>query len=194
MKTRESGMPEQGQWESFFDPSAVLDRLRLHSGVGNVVEFGCGYGTFTLEAALRATGLVFAFDIDPEMVVTTANRVQQRGCRNVLASLRDFVDLGTGLPDGQMDYAMLFNILHAETPQALLGEAWRLLRPGGVLGVMHWNYDSSTPRGPSMAIRPRPDECRNWAIEVGFRLLPPGILDLPPHHYGMALEKPATQS
>ena len=54
---------------------------------------------------------------------------------------------------------------------------------------MHWNYDPATPRGPSMDIRPRPDQCRDWAEQEGFRLLEPGIMDLPPYHYGMVLER-----
>ena len=31
---------------------------------------------------------------------------------------------------------------------------------------------------------------RQWAEQTGFRLLPPGIVDLPPYHYGMALQRP----
>lgn len=30
------------------------------------------------------------------------------------------------------------------------------LLPDGRLGIMHWNHDPATPRGPSMTIRPRP--------------------------------------
>jgi hypothetical protein len=89
-----------------------------------------------------------------------------------------------------VDYAMLFNILHAERPDVLLREARRALKPGGLLAITHWNYDPSTPRGPSMDVRPRPEQCRDWAIQAGFRLLDPGIIDLPPYHYGMALQQP----
>lgn len=38
-----------------------------------------------------------------------------------------------------------------------------------------------------MDIRPRPEQCRDWAVREGFRLMPPGILNLPPYHYGMTL-------
>jgi len=85
---------------------------------------------------------------------------------------------------------MLFNILHAEHPHRLLQEAWRILTPGGCAGIMHWNYDPTTPRGPSMEVRPQPEQCQVWAEHVGFKMLPSGIIDLPPYHYGMILQKP----
>lgn len=190
MKTRESGMPEAELWESFFDPPTILDRLQFATSTGNVVEFGCGYGTFSLEAAQRTKGRIYALDIDPKMVARSSNRATQAGLGNVEVIQRDFMEKGTGLPDSHADYAMLFNLLHAEQPDILLAEAWRVLRGGGILGVMHWNYDPTTPRGPNLAIRPRPEQCRDWAVATGFELLPPGIVDLPPFHYGMALRKP----
>jgi len=42
-----------------------------------------------------------------------------------------------------------------------------------------------------MDVRPRPEQCRAWAERVGFRLRGPAIIDLPPYHYGMVLERPA---
>ena len=186
MKTRESGMPEQSLWTTFFTPEEVLHKLGLPAA-GDVVDFGCGYGTFTIPAAKITSGMVYAFDIDPEMVAVTLPKAA--GLPNVRASCRDFVADGTGLPDGSVAYAMLFNILHAECPEELLREAYRVLVAGGKLGIIHWNYDPATPRGPAMAIGPRPEQCRESAESVGFSLLAPGIIDLPPFHYGMALER-----
>ena len=53
MKSRESGMPDEELWASFFNVESVLDKLGLQSCAGDVVEFGCGYGTFTIPAARR---------------------------------------------------------------------------------------------------------------------------------------------
>ena len=135
-------------------------------------------------------GTVYALDIEPEMVRLTQTKAEAEGLRNVRACLRDFVAEGSGLPSASVQYAMLFNILHAEGPQRLLREARRVLTPGGLLGIVHWNYDAATLRGPSMEIRPRPEQCCEWAVKEGFRLLPPGIMNLPPYHYGMVLERP----
>ena len=137
----------------------------------------------------RRSPAVHALDIDPEMVAITKLKAEAAGVGNVRTYVRDFVADGTGLPDASVQYVMLFNILHAECPDALLREAYRVLAPGGKLGIIHWNYDPTTPRGPAMTIRPRPEQCREWAESVGFSLLAPGIIDLPPYHYGMAMKR-----
>lgn len=191
MKTRESGMPDEPLWESFFRPADTLRRLQLTSARRDVVEFGCGYGTFTISAAQIVSGVVFAIDIEPEMIVASQRRAAAAGLTNVRTILRDFAVAGTGLQPESCDYAMLFNILHAEAPAGLLAEAYRVLAPGGILGIMHWNCDPATPRGPSMEIRPKPEQCLAWAHTSGFELLPPGIVELPPYHYGMAMKKAA---
>ena len=189
MKTRESGMPNETMWDGFFDPSRVIDLLGISGLTGDVVEFGCGYGTFTVAAACTIEGTVYALDIDPEMVRATQTKANSVGVDNVDVRLRDFVTDGTGLPDASVAYAMLFNILHCEEPHLLLREAHRVLVPAGSVGIIHWNYDPSTPRGPSMDIRPQAEQCREWAEAVGFRIVEPGLIDLLPFHYGMRLKK-----
>ena len=94
---------------------------------------------------------------------------------------------GTGLEDESVDYAMLFNILHIDHPEILLKESYRILRPEGKLGIIHWNYDASTPRGPSMNIRPKPEQCISWATASGFS--EPAQYDLKPYHYGIVMRK-----
>jgi len=83
----------------------------------------------------------------------------------------------------------LLNILHVEEPLTLLREAYCNLSDGGLLGIIHWNHDENTPRGPPLSMRPRPEQCRSWAEAAGFRMAD-GILDLPPYHYGLVLRRP----
>ena len=189
MKTRESGMPEEAMWAEFFDPQAVLRTLGLSAACGKAVDFGCGYGTFTIPAARIVSGTVFALDIEAEMAELTRRKAEEAGLTNVEVRRCDFVTEGSGLPDASVDYAMLFNILHAEERMVLLQEARRVLAPKGKLAVMHWNYDPTTPRGPSMEIRPRPDQCQFWVERAGFELLPPGCISLPPYHYGFVFQR-----
>lgn len=180
-------MPEPGVWDAFFAPDAALDRLGLHPGVRDALDVGCGYGTFAVPAARAIRGVVHAFDIDPAMVEATAGRARRAGLTNVRAAVRDVVDRGSGLPDGAVGFIMLFNILHCEDPVGLLAEARRVGTRGATVAVMHWRPDPSTPRGPSMAIRPRPEDLARWADAAGLRpaTAAEGVIDLPPFHFGL---------
>lgn len=181
-------MPPEEVWHTFFSPKETLMALGLRHDTTDVVDFGCGYGTFTIPAARIASGLVHAFDIETDMVRTTQEKAEHLNLSNVRLYHRDFVSQGTGLEDVSVEYAMLFNILHAENPGTLLSEAFRILRPEGILGIMHWNYDPDTPRGPPMTIRPRPEQCAMWAEAAGF-LIDKRFVDLPPYHYGIVARK-----
>lgn len=185
MKIRESGMPDRDMWQNFFDPHKILKTLGMNNQVLNVAEFGCGYGTFTIPAAKIVKGTIYAFDIEPEMIEITNEEAKNNHLHNVKTILRDFVTQGSGLLGKSVEYVMLFNILHHEHPWALLEEAHRILKKDGKLGIIHWNYDSTTPRGPSIDIRPKPEECIQWAKRSGFR--DPVLHDLKPYHYGITL-------
>jgi ubiquinone/menaquinone biosynthesis C-methylase UbiE len=176
-------------WEGFFDPALTLRKLGFVSTADDVVDFGCGYGTFAIAAAKATSGTVHALDIDPQMVALTAAKASSLSLHNIKATQTDFVTAGTGLGADSVGYAMQFNILHAEDALGLLAEAFRVLRPGGVLGIIHWIYDANTPRGPDLSIRPRPEQCSAWAEQVGFVSLIP-LVALPPHHFGLAVQKP----
>jgi SAM-dependent methyltransferase len=122
------------------------------------------------------------------MVAACQAKAKEAGVTNILCVERDFVTNGTRLPENAADFVLLFNILHAENPLDLLKEAYRILAPGGKVGIIHWNHDPTTPRGPSMDIRPRPEQCQEWVESAGFILIRP-LIQLPPYHYGMVGQK-----
>ena len=182
-------MPVLEQWESYFDADGILESLGCRDSRGDAVEFGCGYGTFTVPLARRTLGTILALDIDPVMVAATAARTLQAGLKNIIIQQRDFVAQGCGRESGSVSLVLLFNILHIEDPVNLLKEARRVLRPGGTVGVIHWNHDISTPRGPPLDIRPTPEQCRAWSEQAGLRWVRDQALPGSPWHWGMVLEK-----
>ena len=184
MKTRDSGMPDQDWWESFFAPDAVLDALGLTRPDGPVVDVGCGYGTFTMAAARRTTHPVIALDIEPAMVDLTAAKARQAGHHHVHCRVADVTAESLGVEPASAAVVLLFNLLHCEDPLALLTSAQVALRPGGRLAAIHWRSDVPTPRGPDLAIRPRPEVLRSLLVRTGFAIaLEPVVL--PPYHFGL---------
>lgn len=183
-------MPAVELWESFFDPTGILEALGCQRISGDAVEFGCGYGTFTLSAAQQVSGFLYASDIDPAMVASTTARALEYGIGNIVIEERDFLGSGSGRPDASVSFAMLFNILHVEDAISLLREAYRNLRQGGMAAVIHWKHDMQTPRGPPLAIRPSPEQCAAWAEGAGF-CVQSVVRELPnsPWHWGMQLQR-----
>lgn len=191
MKGRESGMPEEAYWNTFFDADTIIRQLHC-APLGNeaVAEFGCGYGTFSMAVARKTRGTVYAFDIEQSMVEHVAIRCQQLTIENIICKQHDISIEGSGLEDDAVDHVMIYNLLHIEESPAFLKEASRILKPGASLSVIHWNYDPSTPRGPSMAIRPRPNDIIKMCVEQNFTLLSqPDIASAAPHHYGMVFKR-----
>ena len=121
------------------------------------------------------------------MIKILQQKAKDLKLNNVKTIQRDFISDGAGLSNSSVDFVMLFNILHLEKPTDLLKEAYRILKPSGRVVIMHWNYDASTPRGPPMKIRPKPEQVRKWAESVGFSF--EQQLDLKPYHYAVILRK-----
>ena len=191
MRLRESGMPEEAYWETLFDVELVLNHLGIDSRLRDVVELGCGYGTFTMPVARRISGLLRTYDIDPDMVARTRSRAKDASIENVACFERDVFADGFDVSDGSQDACLLFNILHCEQPARLLTEAARVVRPGGHVLVIHWRCVPATPRGPRMEIRPRPEMIVDWASQAGLHTPEDAVIDLPPWHYGLCFQRAA---
>lgn len=190
MKLRESGMPDEAYWETLFNVPLILDRLQINDRLRDVVELGCGYGTFTLPVARRISGTLRTFDIDADMVKQTVQRASADGIGNIVCEQRDVFLHGFGIAPESQDACLLFNILHCEEPLRILSEAARVVCPTGFVHVIHWRYDPSTPRGPNMEIRPKPEQILEWGAQAGLTTSPSPVIDLPPWHYGIRFHRP----
>jgi ubiquinone/menaquinone biosynthesis C-methylase UbiE len=85
---------------------------------------------------------------------------------------------------------MIYNLLHIEQPVALLKEVHRILGRGGKLSVIHWRSDIPTPRGPSLAIRPTPEQCKVWLTAAGFQTIQDvNLNDCCHYHFGMVAQR-----
>jgi len=181
-------MPDERLWAEFFNIDLIFSELQINSGIGDLVEIGCGYGTFTIPAALEITGNLYAFDIEKEMIDLVKQKVTGEHLSNVILNQRDILTQTTGLADNSVDYVMLFNILHNDSPLDFLIEAHRILKMNGKVGIIHWRSDIPTPRGPDLSIRPRPEQIIHWIEKLNFHLIKTPVI-INPYHFGLILSK-----
>ena len=130
----------------------------------------------------------YAVDLEKPLLIMVEAKAKQSGLNNVKTLQRDIEADGTSLPDASMDYVMLFNILHGSQTKKILEEASRISKPKATIGIIHWNYDPTTPRGPPMELRLKPEQIMQMSAELGLKL--EKRLDLRPYHYGLRLRKP----
>lgn len=190
MKYRESGMPSEEVWDSFFNPIEILKQMGVGNSINTMIDLGCGYGTFLLPASELVDKQVIGIDIDEEMIEVCKKKVQDRNIKNIDLISGDIANEDTLKKlyayKSDINYITLFNILHCENPINLLRNTYEVLSEDGKIGVIHWKYEE-TPRGPSMEIRPKPQNIIEWASKVGFTLV--DNIDVPPYHFGLIFKK-----
>jgi cyclopropane fatty-acyl-phospholipid synthase-like methyltransferase len=187
MKYRESGMPDEQQWQTYFEPEKILVNLGVNKNINTLLDIGCGYGSFLIPAATLVGGTVTGIDIEQNMIDICKKKVIERKLQNVKLQCLDINDNNVlSNIENHFDYICLFNILHCESPVSLLNLAYLLLNENGRIGIIHWKQEN-TPRGPSMNIRPSPENIINWACKANFTLVKQ--IDLPPYHFGIMFEK-----
>jgi len=181
-------MPAEDLWASFFNIDLIFSELQINSDVNAMVEVGCGYGTFTIPVAKKISGNLYAFDIEDEMLDIVKQKLIKENIHNVNLEQRDLLAQKTGLADNSIDYVLLFNILHYESPLEFINEAYRILKQNGKVGIIHWRSDIETPRGPDLSIRPKPEQILQWIDKSEFSIYKEPVI-IEPYHYGLVISK-----
>lgn len=190
MKYRESGMPSEQMWDTFFNPQRILNLMDIDKSVNTLLDIGCGYGTFLIPAANLVSGTVVGIDIESEMIDACKIKIREQDIANIDLICGDISTENTVIKldkyKDAIDYVTLFNILHCEQPLYLLKNAYDIVNSNGKIGVIHWKYEN-TPRGPSMGIRPTSEMIIDWAAKAGLFL--EKYVELPPYHFGLVFIK-----
>ncbi len=183
--TRRAGLLDgEGRLNELRPQQLLRDVAGIAPGM-TCVDLGCGTGTFSLPAAALAgeTGTVYAVDDSAEMLDHPRARRPPSNLKLVHS------DAGqTGLADEISDVCILAFILHeVNEASRLVAEAFRLLRPGGMVMAVEWRSELDSP-GPPRKIRLSKVRIEQLLREAGFSSLEYAIWS--PNHYWAKACKP----
>jgi SAM-dependent methyltransferase len=157
--------PDREQWQK---PNLIMDELRIAEG-SVVADLGAGGGWFTIRLARRVgpNGLVYAEDIQPQMIDATRRRAQHERLTNVRTVLGTPSD--PRLPR-TIDAVLIVDAYHEiEDPVVLLKNVQRSLNPQGRVGVVGYLPGGGGP-GPAPEERVAPDTVVKAAEAAGLKL------------------------
>ena len=157
--------PDRDAWQ---EPELIMDALSIADGAV-VADVGAGGGWFTVRLAQRVgpNGLVYAEDIQPQMIESINRRVSRAGLTNVQTII--------GTPSNPMIPAPIDALLMVEVygqledPVTLLRNVIPRLKPGGRVGIVEYRLDGSGP-GPPLEERVEPEAIIRDAEAAGLRL------------------------
>ena len=152
---------------AFLNPSEVLNNLDLKPDM-SAAEFGCGSGAWVIILAKRLPdGLVYGLDIQQEPLDVLQSQSRQEKAVNIRTIRCDLEkERGSTLPKESMDIVLIPNLLfQVEDTNAIIKEAWRVLKNGGQILVVDWLL--AAPLGPTEG-RVSAQEVKDAAERLGL--------------------------
>jgi ubiquinone/menaquinone biosynthesis C-methylase UbiE len=158
--------PDRDLWQR---PDQIMDAMAI-ADASVVADIGAGSGWFTIRLARRVgpRGLVYAQDVQKEMINAISRRVSREGFNNVTPVL--------GLKDdprlpAPVDAVLMVDAYHEiEDRVSMLSSLAKSLKPQGRIGIVDFRLDGEGP-GPEADERVSPDVVVKDAKEAGLRLL-----------------------
>jgi SAM-dependent methyltransferase len=180
--------PDREAWQK---PDQIMDALGIADGAV-VADLGAGGGWFTLHLARRVgpNGLVYAQDIQPQMIESISRRVQRENLANVRTVLGTATD--PHLPQG-IDAVLIVDAYREMDEPArpevilmFLRNVARSLKPLGRVGVVDFTPGGGGP-GPSSEERVDPDAVIAAAAAAGLKLQARDLV--PPYQFMLVFGK-----
>jgi SAM-dependent methyltransferase len=137
--------PERTEEEN---PDTALDVLKIRKGDA-VADVGAGTGFITVRLSRRVgpTGIVYANDLQPQMIAMLKQRLAKEKIANVVP-VEGAVD-DPKLADGSVDLELLVDVYHEfRQPQAMLRHLRTALKPNGRLVLLEYRKED-----PAIPIR-----------------------------------------
>jgi ubiquinone/menaquinone biosynthesis C-methylase UbiE len=162
--------PDRDIWQH---PDQVMDKLGI-AEASVVADIGAGAGWFTIHLARRVgpNGVVYAEDVQSEMLAAIQRRVNALGLTNVKPILGKGSD--PQLPARSLDAALMVDAYHEIDERgarvSMLRNLGNALRPNGRLGLIDFKLEGSGP-GPDPEERVSPEIVVSEAKAAGLELI-----------------------
>lgn len=163
--------PDRAAWQK---PDQIMDALGIAEG-STVADIGPGAGWFTVQLARRVgpNGIVYAEDIQRQMLEATRRRVGREGLRNVQARLGTETD--PNLPPRALDAILLVDVypeLDIRNRVTFLRNLSSALKPSGRIGIVNYKPGEGGPGpAPSEGVRVESGAVEADARAAGLRVL-----------------------
>lgn len=163
--------PDRDDWNK---PEQIMDAVGIADGAA-VADLGAGGGWMEIRLARRVgpNGVVYAEDVQPQMIEAINRRMQHEGLSNVRTVMGTTTD--PRLPTG-LDAVLIVNAyremddpLSPEQILTFLKNVARSLKPQGRLGIADFLPGGGGP-GPAAEDRVSPDTVIRAAESAGFKL------------------------
>lgn len=166
--------------------TAELKRLDRRDAA---LEIGCGPGRL-MRPMSRHFGEVHGVDVSDEMIRLAKERL--RGVANAHPQVTAKSDLAM-FPDAKFDFVYSYAVFqHIPSREVVLGylrEAWRVLKPGGVIRCQLNGLPQTAKQYDTWSgVRIAPEEVRAFAREQGFQLL--ALEDIWTQYMWVTMRKP----
>lgn len=158
--------PDRDEWQR---PHQILDALGI-ADASVVADVGAGSGWFTVRLARRVgpNGVVYAQDVQPEMLAAITRRVQREGMANVRPVLGRGSD--PRLPAGSLDAVLIVDVVHEiDDRVTLFRNLATAVKPVGRIGVVDFRGGGAGP-GPEPRDRVAPETIEEEAARAGLVL------------------------
>ncbi len=177
-------LEEPRNWQ---DTEEILDRLRINPG-DKIADIGAGSGYFTIPLALRVgdKGIVFAEEIQIEMVNFISKKVEKQGLNNVRVVFGKVED--PSLLDDFLNLVFLTNTYHElEKPLLMFENIRKDLKYNVRLAIIDWDPEKKSPFGPPTDMRVSKETVIKEVERIGFDLIEKHRFM--PYHYFLVFRK-----
>ena len=149
-------------------PEIVIRTMKLKDG-DTVADIGAGTGFYTrrLARAVAPRGVVYANDVQGEMLDLLEAKARDENITNIVPVVGAEAD--PKLPDGKFDWILMVDVYHEfQQPKPMLAAIKRALKPGGRVALVEYRETTTQIRAEHRMSKEQ--VLREWLPE-GFELV-----------------------